>query len=122
MKLLATIKPRSKSGTVVVRDDEGKEYVFAPDEDGVLVCDIPSDALVVKLLMLDNGGRFEPADADDHERAEQLLLAAGHDAAADDDGDDADGDDEPVDPNALPLEANTPPIARAKPKKRTSRG
>lgn len=117
MKLLTTIKPRT-GGTVTVRDAAGKPHVFAPDDAGVMVCEIEDPALVGRLLA---GEMFEPADEADHAQAEALLRdAIGGDGEADDDGegdDDFDGDPEAVPAGTLPEEANTPPVARARPRK-----
>lgn len=114
MKLLTTIKPRS-DGTVIVRDAKGAPLVFKRDDSGDLVCDIDDAALVGRLLKLST---FEPADESDHAQAEALLLAAGG-GEGDGEDDDAEGDDDdPVDPNAMPVEANTRPVPKAKPRRR----
>lgn len=117
MKLLTTLKPRT-DGTVTVRDAAGKPYVFKPDDAGVLVCEIEDPALVGRLLA---GEMFEPADEADHAQAELLLRSAiGDEGEGDDDGDDDadfDGDPDKVPAGALPDEANTPPVAKARPRK-----
>lgn len=117
MKLLTTIKPRG-NGTVIVRDSAGNAHVFKPDDAGALVCEIEDQALVGRLLA---GEMFEPADEADHQAAEALLRNAiskpGEFGEGDDDGDDFDGDPDEVPDGALPEEANTPPVARARPRR-----
>lgn len=120
MKLLTNIPPRADN-TVLFRD--GKTlitFVFDPAS-GSLVADVEDEKLVVKLLQNNN---FSPADEADYDLAEAMLQAAMPKAAALEvelpDGDDDDDDDEPADPNALPVEANTPPVApagKSKPRK-----
>lgn len=126
MKLLTTIKPRTH-GTVTVRDASGKPHVFTPDDAGVLVCEIEDHALIGRLLATED---FEPADAADHQAAEELLRAAvgqpgefgegegeGEGDDLEDDAAGGDGDPEKVPLGTLPVEANTPPVASARPRK-----
>lgn len=122
MKLETTITPRA-DGTVIVHGLDGQDHVFANDGTGVLVCEVGHDATVAHLLR--QGDNFFPADEADYDRAEELMGKAaggkqdggstsGASAGSEVDGDGDDDDDE-ADPNALPIEAGTPP-ASAKPK------
>lgn len=101
MKLITTIQPR-RDGTVTVRDAKGQPIVFKPDDAGVLTADVEDAALVGRLLLTNN---FEPADEADHATAEALLR----DAQPPGDDDDDDDDDDLGDPDAPPVEGNTPP-------------
>lgn len=121
MKLLCTLAPRS-DGTIIYADGKTR-YVFAADAEGSLVCDVPDDAVVAKMLALPH---FEPADEGDYDQAEALLQAQAVALS----GDAADGsieDDEaeffdevvngglPVEGAAgrvAPQEAATPPAAK----------
>lgn len=109
MKLQTSIKPR-RDGTVKVTGQDRQTYVFVADESsGDLSCDVGDTATVASLLA---GGEFWPANMEDHDAA--LALAV----AGDEDDEPADGDDladDVGDINAMPLEANTPPVARRKP-------
>lgn len=105
MKLLTNIKPR-RTGEVVVRDASGAPHEFKPDADGVLVCDVADTALVAWLLA--RGDDFEPYDEADFDAAANLVAQARGSGDGDDDGEDDDDDDQ-VDPNAPPVESNTPP-------------
>jgi phosphosulfolactate phosphohydrolase-like enzyme len=108
MKLLTTLKPR-RDGTVVLRSADMKTaFVFSPDENGDLVADVTDEALVATCLA---SGNFQPADEEDFAAAEAMLKKIEEEQAPKD-GDD-DGDDDEADPNALPVEANTPPVAHA---------
>ena len=109
MKLETSIKPR-RDGVVLVTGDDGVKYTFAPDADGVLVCDIPHEPTVARLLAL---GMFVPADEADLAHADQLLSQTQEPEDGDDDGDDEDGEG---DINALPVEANTPPTPKRRKK------
>lgn len=118
MKLQTTIRPRS-SGIVTVKGDDGKNYVFAPDQDGALVAEIDHEETLTRLLGL---GDFSPYDPEDFESASELLKS--NTDPDDDGGDDDDGDgDGSGNPDALPIEANTPlkpprdPKAGGKPRK-----
>jgi hypothetical protein len=102
MKLQTAIQPR-RDGTVKVAGLNGKIYVFEPDAANDLVCDVDHDETAAHLLGTDN---FWPADEADYQAAEG-LLAKGRQEGDQDEG--ADDDDEPPNPNALPIEANTPP-------------
>jgi len=107
MKLITLIAPRA-DGVVVVRDDAGKAIVFASEAPGgPLVANVADEALVAKLLLTEN---FEPADEADFQAAEVLLDAVGGQARGEEDDDFEDEGD----PNALPVEANTPPKQPAK--------
>lgn len=113
MKLLTTIKPRT-DGAVIVRDSTGKPHVFKRDDEGLLVCDIEDPALVGRLLLSNS---FAPLDDADHQAAEQLMRdAGGGDDEQGDDDDGFDGDPDEVPPGSLPVEANTPPVAAARPR------
>lgn len=102
MLLQTEIQPR-KDGTVLVQAC-GSTYKFAADKNGDLVCDVASDTAVAALL---STGNFFPSDESDIQDALDLMPKG-----------DADGDDKtddgllPVDPNAPPVEANTPPAAK----------
>lgn len=107
MKLLTTIKPRG-DGSVVLAGDDGREHFFVPDAAGNLVCEVPDEALVVRLLA---AGNFEPADEVDFEKAESMLVRAGlrGKQVDDDDANDDDPGDDDLAGAGPPLEANTPP-------------
>ena len=64
MKLEATIAPR-KDGTVIARYGE-TAYIFRPDSDGWIVCDIDNIEHVKALLRT---GNFEPANDSDIQEA-----------------------------------------------------
>lgn len=103
MKLETSIKPR-RDGVVLTTGLDGSKYTFAPDPEhgDALVCEVGDEATVKHLLAL---GNFYPANEADFDRAAELV--------GDTDGDgegDGDGEDDPVDPNALPIESNTPPV------------
>lgn len=113
MKLSTEIKPRV-DGTLRVNGEDGKNYVFKGDP---LECEITDKATLKRLLLL---GTFFPASEADEAEALKLINAdkaaksgrARQPQRADGDGEGGDGDggdDEPVDPNAPPVEANTPP-------------
>jgi hypothetical protein len=100
MKLTTTIRPR-RDGTVRVGS-----IVFAAQSDGSLVADVDDDVVVLQLL---DTGYFEPADTADFARAAAMVAAAIEpldDDGPDDAGVDSDDDESP---DALPVEANTPP-------------
>jgi hypothetical protein len=107
MKLLTSIKPR-RDGTVTAVGADGKTlHTFHADEHGDLVCDIPDEATVTKLLLVKSGA-FEPADESDFARASELVGAGG---GLQDDDDEP--DDDPVDLNAPPVESGTSPTDAA---------
>jgi len=70
MKLGTDIKPRSEGH--VVAEIGGKEYVFAPDAEGHLTCDVADDA-VAPLI---ESGNFYPVDEEGIERGIALLTQA----------------------------------------------
>ena len=107
MKLYTSIIPR-RDGSLYAAGLDGIKYSFVPDADGQLACDIEDAATVSKLL---SGGDFFPADELDNETAFALIQAPATDADASYGGPDPDGDD-PIDPNALPVEAQTIPKPR----------
>ena len=107
MKLQTTITPRA-DGTVIVHG-EGKDFVFAPNDEGICECDVDDEALVVQLV---SSGNYHPADAADFDSVMDLInqnQSAGQD---DDQGDDQ---GEFGNTDALPLESNTPPVTFRKP-------
>ena len=104
MKLQTNIPPR-RDGTVTVLGQDRQTYVFAADDDGLLSGDVTDEATVAALLA---GGRFWPANESDAEQALTLVKQA----QADDEDED---DDEPED--APPVEANTAPKRRGRPRK-----
>lgn len=106
MKLQTNIPPR-RDGTVTVLGQDRQTYVFAADDEGLLSADVADEATVAALLAT---GHFWPADADDAEQALALVKQA-----QGDDDDEDDDDDEPED--ALPVEANTAPKRRGRPRK-----
>ena len=106
MKLQTNIPPR-RDGTVTVLGQDRQTYVFAADDEGLLSADVADEATVAALLAT---GHFWPADADDAEQALALVKQA-----QGDDEDDEDDEDEPED--ALPVEANTAPKRRGRPRK-----
>ena len=97
MKLHTAILPR-RDNTVRVVGEDKKTYVFAEDDTGTLVCDIEHDATLTKLLLINDGSSFFPADAADYQKASELITPAGG-GVDDDDLDDDDGD-----PNGMLLE------------------
>ena len=105
MKLQTNIPPR-RDGTVTVLGQDRQTYVFAADDEGLLSADVADEATVAALLAT---GHFWPADADDAEQALALVKQA--------QGDDEDEDDEDEDEGGLPVEANTPPKRRGRPRK-----
>jgi hypothetical protein len=121
MRLQTAIQPR-RDGTVRVSGEAGQTFIFSADQDGDLTCDVDCEATVARLLA---GGQFYPANPEDFDAALALSEKAAAEKAAaeralsganpvDPDDDDDDDDDDPVDPQALPVEANTPPVpARA---------
>ncbi|MEY4073543.1 MAG: hypothetical protein RJA29_900 [Pseudomonadota bacterium] len=106
MKLQTNIPPR-RDGTVTVLGQDRQTYVFAADDEGLLSADVADEATVAALLAT---GHFWPADADDAEQALALVKQA-----QGDDEDDEDDEDEPE--GGLPVEANTPPKRRGRPRK-----
>lgn len=105
MKLQTNIPPR-RDGTVTALGQDRQTYVFAADDEGVLSADVADEATVAALLAT---GHFWPADADDAEQALALVKQA--------QGDDEDEDDEDEPEGGLPVEANTPPKRRGRPRK-----
>ncbi len=112
MKLQTSILPR-RDGTVLITGEDGEKYVFKADADGAMVCDVPDDTTVSKLLAI---GDFEPYNAEDFDKAIELAqksIPVGGTDADDglddgDDGDDGNDGDEVVN-GGLPVEAKTPP-------------
>jgi transcriptional/translational regulatory protein YebC/TACO1 len=106
MKLQTSIALR-KDGTVTLAGLDGKDYVFKPDESGDVVCDVEDAETLAHALQTEN---FWPADEEAYSEAEALLRQAAA-KKAEEDGDDLDDedDDEVIDPNAMLVEANTPP-------------
>lgn len=111
MKIQTHIRPRS-NGTVIVRNAAGQPFLFKADENGALVCDIEDPALAAMLLC--RADDFEPADPADFQAAQALVKDVVGDDGEDDDDDDDDGE---AVLGGLPLEANTPPKASARPRK-----
>lgn len=105
MKLQTNIPPR-RDGTVTVLGQDRQTYVFAADDEGLLSADVADEATVAALLAT---GHFWPADADDAQQALALVKQA--------QGDDEDEDDEDEPEGGLPVEANTPPKRRSRPRK-----
>ncbi len=112
MKLQTSIKPR-RDGTVTVLGQDRQTYVFAADDEGLLSADVADEATVAVLLAT---GNFWPADESDAELALALVKEAEKTARAED-GDDDDEDDEDEPDGGLPVEANTPPKRRGRPRK-----
>ena len=114
MKLQTSIAPR-RDGTVRVLGQDRQTYVFVAGEDGELTCDVTDEATIAYLLLRQD---FWPADPDDAESALDLVKKTtqpeGGEQAGDDDEDDEDDEDEEAVPNALPVEANTPPAPARK--------
>lgn len=109
MKLQTSIPPR-RDGTVRVTGKDGRPHVFMLDDEGELTCDVADEATVAFLL---ESQHFWPADPEDAERAMALVKKpqAEESGEADDEEGVADGDEE-MPANALPVEANTPPVRR----------
>ncbi len=105
MKLQTTIKPR-REGAVRVKGLDGADYVFAADADGDLVCDVTDEATVKHLLATNN---FGPVDVQDMDAA---LRLTGKSSSVDPDDDGNGGGDDELPPDALPIEAATPPKAK----------
>ena len=101
MKLQALIKPR-KDGSVLSTGLDGKTYKFSADESGDLVCDVDHEPTVANLLRTEN---FTPIEESDFGVAANLSAEPI----------DQDDDDE-SDPDALPVEANTPVRRKPGPK------
>jgi hypothetical protein len=98
MKLNTSIAPR-RDGTVKASGPSGQTYVFTLDEDGELACDVADEMDLAALLETDN---FYPADPADAERAADLVAAE----------DDEPAESEDEDMGGLPIEAETPPVAK----------
>lgn len=109
---LETSTPLRRDGTVIVTGLNGQKYIFKPEvETGLVVCDVDHEATVAHLLKF---GDYFPADEADHDMAEQLITNLNTNSGGPDgDPDDEDGelDDDEADPNALPVEAGTPPAS-----------
>lgn len=88
-------------GQHLVAGLDDQTYVFTPGDDGEMVGTIEHEPTVAFLLQ---GGLFYPADPGDYEAALRL-------AGTDDDEPDDDKDDDEASESALPVEANTPPVA-----------
>ncbi len=101
MKLSTSIPPR-RDGTVRVRGLDDQTYIFTPGDDVEMVGTIEHEPTVAFLLQ---GGLFYPADPGDYEAA--LRLAG----ADEDEPEEDDKDDDEAGASALPVEANTPPVA-----------
>lgn len=112
MKIQTSIQPR-RDGSVSVVGEDGQNYKFVADADGVLVCDIEHEPTVARMLSL---GDFEPVDAADFERAIELTQQL---EQQDDDAEDEDFEDE-ANEDAMPEEANTPPVAKRGKKARSA--
>lgn len=110
MKLLALITPRG-DGMVLLEGRDGNTYTF---DGGELLCDVEHPETLVAALM---SGNFAPADEADFDEADRLVSAAGMRLEESADDEDTEDDDEQVDPDAMPVEAATPP-KRYKPRKR----
>lgn len=97
-------------GTVIVTGLNKRDYIFAPDADGMVSCDVDHKETVAHLLTL---GGFFPANEADHEKAAELIEQTGKNGLNDQehDGDGDEEDDDKPNPNALPVEANTPPAS-----------
>lgn len=108
MKLLTEIAPR-RDGTVRAMAKDGNSFVFVADANGDLTCDVTDETLVATLLAT---GNFWPADREDYESAIKIVEPVIHNQAkADGTLDDEPGDDDDEsNPNALPFEAQTPPV------------
>lgn len=109
MKLQTSIKPR-RDGTVTVLGKDRQTYVFVAGPDGELTADVADEATVAHLLAT---GNFWPADEADQEQALELVKQA----QKTDDDEDEDEDDEDEPEGGLPVEANTAPKRRGRPRK-----
>lgn len=112
MKLQTSIKPR-RDGTVTVLGKDRQTYVFVADDEGLLTGDVSDEPTIAALLAT---GNFWPADESDAELALVLVKEAEKSAGAED-GEDDDQDDEEEPLGGLPVEANTPPKRRGRPRK-----
>ena len=113
MTLNTSIAPR-RDGTVIATGADGAKFVFAADADGLMVCNVTDEALVVQLL---NSGNFFPTDEADFQAA--MAIARANAPAADDDGpaDDDDDLEDIVIGDGTPVEAGTPPAPAGKRRK-----
>lgn len=111
MLLITSIPPR-RDGNVVAGSACGRRnFVFAPDAEGQLACDVDDDATVALLLRTEN---FFPANEGDFGRALEIAKPEGEDDGegadkdAEDDADD--GADDEGSADGAPLEAGTQPV------------
>lgn len=104
MRLETTIPPRT-DGTVIARFGEDV-YRFTSDNNGTLACEVGNPEHVTFLL---NTGNFYPASEADYAAATALLK---QDEDMEEPADVYDDDDDDVDPNAAPIESETPPAPR----------
>lgn len=102
MKLVCTVQA-NEEGHVTAELGKAK-YIFE-NENGELVAEVDNEAHVAHLL---STGNFYPYDEVDYQQASNILSQE----SDDDEFDSANGFDEPlndpIDPNAMPLEAETP--------------
>lgn len=110
MKLETSIKPRA-DGSVRFIGLDGILYVGQFDSaSGLLIVDVNHEPTLAWLLRT---GNFFPANEADHDKA-AVLIDLIKDPSAEDEDEPDDLEDDEVDPNALPLEAGTPPAPRKK--------
>jgi hypothetical protein len=107
MKLRTMIPPR-RTGVVNITGDDGQLYVFKADADGDLVCEVPHEPTVKRLLAQ---GYCEPFSEDDFEAAIALVKVEPELDPADPDSEPDDFSEE-LAPGGLPIESNTPPVRR----------
>lgn len=110
MKLHTDIQPRA-DGTITVHG-EGKDFIFNPNDDGVLEADVDQPELVEQLIQ---GENFWPADVSDADASLAILGLSNNDRhpaeTRNQPIDDMSENESSVDAeiSAMPIEANTPP-------------
>jgi len=104
MKLETNVPPR-KDGTVTTQFG-ADVYRFTSDNSDAMVCEVSNPEHVAFLL---STGNFYPAYEADYAAAAALLK---QNEDTEDPADVYDDDDDDVDPNAAPIESETPPAPR----------
>lgn len=126
--LLETLIPPRRDGTLALTGKSGAVYPLTPSGEGTMIGEVGDDDA---LDLLNRSEDFFPSRDEDVAKLIELRRAAAPADPVDLEDDDPDGgqgepagggqvvpvvdleDDDPIDPNALPVEANTPPAAPA---------
>lgn len=108
MLIETPLKPRT-DGTVIARSDDKAIYIFKPDADGALVCDVTDEGHIAWLI---GTGNFYPASGDDFTEASEIIAAA--DDVPGDEGEALDDDE--GDENAPLIEEPAPLLTKAEKK------